>query len=110
MEGQNQQVEYIEATGPAHFLDIVFETIDAHIGRTQEEYADVITGIDGINAGNVDQEEETVLRIYVLEDVPPEEAREQVDLALDRIADEHNMTVARQGVELTVLANGRIEE
>lgn len=110
MEAQNQQVEYIEATGPAPFLDVVFETIDAHIGRTQEEYADIITGIDGINAGNVDQEEEAVLRIYVLEDVPPEEAREQVDLALDRIADEHNMTVARQGVELTVLANGAIEE
>lgn len=103
METDSPQEEYlIEAEGPAPFLDIVFETVDAHIDRTGEEYADVITGIGGVEAGDVDQEEEAVLQFYVLGSVPPEEAREQIDLALDRISDEHNMTVARQGVQLTV--------
>lgn len=31
-----------------------------------------------------------------------EDAREQINIALDHISDEHNMTIARQGVELSV--------
>lgn len=104
MNAQQQKEYVVEATGPAHFLDVVFETVDAHVSRTQEEYAEVITGIDAVDAGNVDQEEEAVLHVYVLGHVPPQEAREQINLALDHISDEHNMTIARQSVELTVVA------
>lgn len=108
MEPQDPPQEYpVELTGPAHFLDVVYETVDAHISRTQEEYAEIITGVD---AGTVDQEEEAVLHVYVLGSVPPEEARERINLALDRISDEHNMTIARQGVELAVETNEPGEE
>lgn len=103
MEEQDQPDEYVvEATGPAHFLDVVFENVDAYIARTGEEYADIITGVDGVDAGNVGEEEEAVLNLYVLGRVPPEEAREQIDIVLDRISDDYNMTIARQGVELTI--------
>lgn len=102
MEASNQQTEYLAVLeGPAHFLDIVFETIDAHIGRTQEEYAEIITGVDAEDAGEVEREERAVLHLYVLGNVDREEARELIGLALDRIADEHDMVLARQSVQLT---------
>jgi len=111
MEPQDPPQEYpVELTGPAHFLDVVYETVDAHISRTQEEYAEIITGVDAVDAGNVDQEEEAVLHLYVVGSVPAEEALEQIHLALDRISDEHNMTIARQGVELAVEASEPGEE
>lgn len=87
--------------GPAPFLDVVYETIDAHVQRTGDEYEQVITGVAGADAGDVDHEEEAVLHLYILEGVEPDEAREWVDLALDRIADDHDMDLARQSVQVT---------
>lgn len=99
----NEASEYtVILDGPARFLDVVFETIDARIDRTGEEYAEIITGVDAVDAGDVDHEEEAVVHLYVLGDVPPDEAREQIDLELTRIADEHSMTLARENVRLTV--------
>lgn len=87
--------------GPAHFLDVVYETIDARVQRTGEEYEQVITGVGTEEAGDIGYEEEGVLRLYVPASVDREEAREQIELALDRISDEHNMEVARQNVQVT---------
>lgn len=87
--------------GPAHFLDEVYETIDAHVRRTGEEYGPVITGVGTEEAGDIGHEEESVVRLYVPASVDREEAREQIELALDRISDEHNMEVARQNVQVT---------
>jgi hypothetical protein len=87
--------------GPDHFLDIVYETIDAHVRRTGEEYEQVITGVSTKEIGDVDHEEESVLPLYVLASEDPEDARELVGLALDRIADQHNMNLARQSVQVT---------
>mgnify|MGYP006286734115 CR=1 FL=1 len=87
--------------GPDHFLDIVYETIDAHIQRTGNEYEQVITGVSTKEIGDVDHEEESVLPLYVLASEDPEDARELIGLALDRIADEHNMDLARQNVQVT---------
>lgn len=88
--------------GPAPFLDIVYETIDAHVQRTGEEYEQVITGVGAVDAGDVDHEEEAVLHLYVRGEVELEEAHEWVDRALDRIADDHDMELARQGVQIYV--------
>lgn len=87
--------------GPSHFLDEVYETIDAHVQRTGEEYQQVITGVGTEEAGDIGHEDESVLRLYVPATVDREEAREQIELALDRISDEHNMEVARQNVQVT---------
>lgn len=87
--------------GPAPFLDIVYETIDGHVQRTGEEYGQVITGVSGQEAGDVDSEEEAVLEVYVDARTDVDEAVEMIDLALDRIAEEHNMEIARQGVQVT---------
>lgn len=87
--------------GPAHVLDVVYETIDAHLQRTGEEYAQVITGVGTEQAGNVGYEEESVLHLYLPASVDREEARDQIEGALDRIAAEHNMEVARQNVQVT---------
>jgi hypothetical protein len=107
LEAQDLLKEYpVELTGPAHLHD-VYETVDAHISRTQEEHAEMITGVD---AGAVDQEEEALLHVYVLGAVPPEKARERMSLALGRISDEHSMTIARQGGERAVGANEPGEE
>jgi hypothetical protein len=86
--------------GPAPFLDVVYETIEAHVQRTGEEYEQVVTGVGSVDAGDVDHEEEAVLHVYVLGGVEPEEAREWVGLALDRIADDHDMDLARQSVQV----------
>lgn len=95
--------------GPATFLDVVFETIEAHVHRTGSEYEQIITGVDAVEAGDVDHDDEAVLRLFVLGDTDPEEALELVELALDRIADEHNMELARQSVQLS-FENEELEE
>ena len=77
--------------GPAPFLDIVYETIDGQ----------VITGVSGQEAGEVDSEEEAVIEVYVDARTDVDEAFEFIDLALDRIAEERNMEIARQGVQVT---------
>lgn len=87
--------------GPSHFLDAVYEAIDAHVQRTGDEYQHVITGVGTEEAGDVGHEEESVLHLYVPAAVDGEEAYEQIELALDRISDEHNMEVARQNVQVT---------
>lgn len=99
MELNPEQVFLLE--GPAPFLDVVYETIEAHIQRTGEEYEQVITGVEGVDVGDVDHEEKAVLHVYVLGSADPEEAREWIDLALDRIADDHDMDLAREGVQVT---------
>jgi len=87
--------------GPAPFLDVVYETVEAHIHRTGEEYGQIITGVDAEDAGDVDAEEEAVLHLYVLGETDLDEARDLVGLALDRIADENDMDLARQSVQMT---------
>lgn len=101
MEANDQQEYIVMLEGAAPFLDVVFETIDAHIDRTQEEYAEIVTGVDALEAGDVDHDEQAALRLFVLGEVDPDEARELVGLALDRIADENDMVLARQGVQMT---------
>lgn len=106
----NEPTEHtVIVEGPARFLDVVFETIDARIDRTGEEYAAIITGIDAVDAGDVDQGDEAVLHLYVLGNVPPDEAHEQIDLALSRIADDHNMTLARENVQIAFEDDGEEE-
>lgn len=95
------QESVVVAEGPSPFLDVVFEAIEAHVHRTGSEYEQIITGVDAIEAGDVSHNEEAVLRLFVLGDTEPDEAIELVDLALDRIADEHNMDLARQSVQLS---------
>jgi len=107
MESQEEQVVLLE--GPDHFLDIVYETIEGHVRRTGEEYGQIITGVSTAEVGDVDHETESVLPVYVPATVNPEEARELVGLALDRIADEHDMDLARQGVQIT-FEEAEIEE
>ncbi len=103
MDANNPRTEYIVALeGAAPFLDVAFETIEAHISRTGEEYAEIITGVDALEAGDVDHDEEAALHLYVLGTVPPDEAVELIDLALNRIADEHDMVLARQSVQIEV--------
>jgi hypothetical protein len=92
--------------GPTPFLSRVFETIDAHISRTGEEYADIITGVNAEESGDIDHDEEAILYVYTLGDVDPDDALESVDLALDRIADEQDMVLARQSVRLTLEDDG----
>lgn len=87
--------------GPDHFLDVVYETIEARVQRIGESYGQVITGVSVSEVGDVDQETESVLRVYVSSSVAPDEALELIDLALDRIADDHNMDLARQSVQVT---------
>ena len=87
--------------GPDPFLDVVYETIEARVERIGEAYGQVITGVSVAEVGDVDHETESVLRIYVPATVDPEEALELIDLALDRIADEHNMDLARQSVQVS---------
>jgi len=87
--------------GPDHFLDTVYETIEGHVRRTGEEYGQVITGVGTAEVGDVDHETESVLPVYVPATVDPEEALELIELALDRVADEHNMGLARQSVQVT---------
>lgn len=94
------QESTIMLEGPAPFLDVVYETIDAHVQRMGEAYEQVITGVEGVGAGDVDHEEDAVLRLYVRGEVPLDEAYEWVDRALDRIADDHDMDLARQGVQV----------
>lgn len=59
------QESTIMLEGPAPFLDVVYETIDAHVQRTGEAYEQVITGVGAVDAGDVDHEEDAVLRLYV---------------------------------------------
>lgn len=87
--------------GPAPFLDVVYETIDAHVQRTGEEYEQVITGVGTEEAGDVGHEQDSVLRLYVPAAVDRDEARERIELALDRISDESNMELARQNVQVS---------
>ena len=101
-ESTDEQMVLLE--GPAVFLDIVYETIEAHLHRTGEPYEQVITAIEGEDAGDVDHETEAVLHVYVPASVAPNEALAWVGRALDRIADEHDMTLARQGVQGTLEA------
>lgn len=98
------------AEGPAHFLDLVYETIEAHLTRAGDPYEQIITGIGAEDVGDVDHEESAILHLYVPETVPTDEAMELVDRALDRIADEHNMEQARHGVEITFEDPARQEE
>lgn len=97
MEPQEREV-LLE--GPDHFLDIVYETIEGHVRRTGEEYGQVITGVGSAEVGEVDHETESVLPVYVAATVDSEEVLELIGLALDRIADEHNMDLARQSVQI----------
>jgi len=92
--------------GPTSFLAQVFETIDAHISRTGAEYADIITGVNAEESGDIDHDDEAILYVYTLGDVDPDDALESVELALDRIADEQDMVLARQSVRLTLEDNG----
>ena len=78
------------------------ETIEAPIQRTGEEYEQVITGVGAEGAGDVDHETEAVLHVYVPATVEPDEALTWVERALDRIADEHDMTLTRQGVQVSL--------
>ena len=100
METQEPSELVVLLEGPAPFLDVVFETIEAHVQRTGEEYEEIITGVDAEDAGDVDHEEEAVLHLYVLASEDPEDIRELIGLALDRIADENNMDLARQSVRI----------
>jgi hypothetical protein len=103
MNATDSSTEYIVALeGSAPFLDVVFETIEAHISRTGEEYAEIITGVDALEAGDVGHDEEAAVHLYVLGSVPPDEALDLIDLALDRIADENTMGMARQTVQVEV--------
>ncbi|GEM_PF-3824134 len=106
MEPQEREV-FLE--GPDHFLDIVYETIEAHVRRTGEEYGQVITGVGSAEVGDVEHETESVLPVYVPATVDPEEALELIGLALDRIADEHNMDLARQNVQVS-FEEGTLED
>jgi len=103
----HEQVVFLE--GPDPFLDIVYETIDGYVRRTGEEYQQVITGVGTAEVGDVDRETESVLPVYVLGSVNSDEALEQINLALDRIAGEHNMDLARQNVQVA-FEEGRSEE
>lgn len=99
----NAQEWTVLLEGPDHFLDVVYETIDAHVRRTGEEYGQGITGVSTKEVGDVDHEEESILHLFVLASVDRDEARELVDLALDRISDEHNMEMARQNVQVSIV-------
>lgn len=102
METNERQAAYPAfLEGPARFLGVVFETIEAHIERTREEYAEIVTGVEGEDVGDVGHAEEAVLHLYVLGDVDREEARERIELALNRIANDHNMEMARHNVQIT---------
>ena len=85
--------------GPAHFLDLFYETVDAHVHRTGEAY-EGITGVAGIDAGDVEHEETASLQVYVKGSIDEDEAYERLSFALDRVADRHSMDVARQGVRV----------
>lgn len=87
--------------GPAHVLDVIYETIDAHLHRTGEEYEQVITGVGTVEAGNVGHEETSVVRLYVPASVTREDARERIELAIERIAADHDMEVAGQNVQVS---------
>lgn len=101
METGEQPVEQMmELEGPAVFLDAVYEAVDAHITRTREEYGEIITGVDAVDAGDVDGGEMAVLHLYVPGDIDPDEAREHVDVALDRIAGENDMELVRYNVDV----------
>jgi hypothetical protein len=86
--------------GPAPFLDVVYETIEGHVCRTGEAYEQVITGVGGEDVGEGDHEEEAVLHLYILAGVDADEALEWVALALDRIADDNDMDLARRSVQV----------
>lgn len=102
MEPNEQPAEYLAIVeGPVPFLDVVFEAVEAHLHRTGEEYAEIVTGVEAEDVGEVDHETNAVLHFYVLGEVDRDEARDLIDLALDRIADDHNMDVARQSVRVS---------
>lgn len=86
--------------GPAHVLDVIYETIDAHLQRTGTEYEQVITGVGTVEAGNVGHEETGMVRLYVPASVAREDARERIELAIERIAADHDMEVAGQNVQV----------
>lgn len=88
--------------GPAHFLDVVYETIRAHVRRTGEPYEEIITGVAGIDAGNLEREETALLRLYIDDQADRDEVQNFVGLALDRIADDHIMDLARQSVRVNI--------
>lgn len=92
--------QIVDLEGPDHFLDVVYEAIDAHIQRTGGEYEDIITHVESIDAGEIDPDTAGSLRLYIRGDTDPEEAYDVLGLALDRIADENNMNHARQNVQL----------
>jgi len=77
--------------GPAPVLDVVYETIDAHVQRTGEQYEQVITGVGAEDVGDVDHETEAVLHVYVHASEAPEEALMWGERALDHIADDNDM-------------------
>lgn len=106
METQEREV-LLE--GPDHFLDVVYETIEGHVRRTGDEYGQIITGVGTAEVGDVDHETESVLPVYVPATVDLEEALDLIGLALDRIADENNMDLARQSVQVT-FEDAEIEE
>lgn len=100
MDVQNEKrtAHTVVLEGPTSFLAQVFETIDAHIRRTGDEYADIITGVNAEESGDIDHDEEAVLYVYTLGNLEPDDALEGVDFALDWIADERDMVLARQSV------------
>jgi hypothetical protein len=99
-ESIDEQIVLLE--GPALFLDTVYETIEGYLHRIGEPYEQVITAIEAEDAGDVDHETEAVLHVYVPATVEPDEALTWVERALDRIADEHDMTLTRQGVQVSL--------
>lgn len=111
MEAEKRQLEYTaELEGPAPFMDVVFEVVEAHVGRTRHAYAEVITGVEAEDAGDVDNEQHAVLLLYILPEVAPQEAREYIGRALDQIADDQNMSMARGRVQLRFLDRSEEEE
>jgi len=111
MDVQNEKrTEHtIVLEGPTSFLAQVFETIDAHISRPGDEYADIITGVNAEESGDVDHDEEAVLYVYTRGDLDPDDALEDVDFALDWIADERDMVLARQSVRAELERDEELE-
>lgn len=101
-ESEHAEVAFL-LEGAASFLAIVFETIDAHLDRTLDPYESLIVGIDSIDAGTVETDEEAIVRVYVemLSTDDPDDVVESLDDMLDQLADEHDMTLARQSVTIT---------
>lgn len=89
--------------GDAHFLGVVFETIDAHLDRDLAPYEGLIVGVDSVDAGPASREADDVIRVYVeMEaDDDPDDVIDDMDDLLDKLADTHDMVRARQSVQVT---------